>query len=105
VTPSLEQVQQWIKSWIVGVDPEVEVQVLPAYENPRESGAIFPVRLGRRGYRMTVGFPERSFPGSPLPEETCRTLAQVIQLLRHMQARGLRPASPSGHEDLRAWPR
>jgi hypothetical protein len=86
---SLEQVQQWIKAWMVGVDPEVEVQVLPSYDNPRESGAIFPVRLGRRGYRMTVGFPERSLPGLPLPEETRRTLEQVIRLLRYMEARCL----------------
>jgi hypothetical protein len=93
VTPSLEQVQQWIKSWIVGVDPEVEVQVLPPRDDPRVSGLGFPVRLGRHGYRMTVGFPERSFPGSPLPNETCRTLAQVIQLLRHMEVRGLRRAA------------
>jgi len=90
MAPSMEQVQQWIKAWIVGVDPEVEVQVLQARDDPQEEGEVIPVRLGRRGYRMTVGFPERSFPGSPLPEQTCRTLEQMIRLLRYMEARGLR---------------
>lgn len=89
MAPPLEQVQQWVKAWIVGVDPEVEVQVMPPHDDPRENGDIIPVRLGRHGYRMTVGFPERSFPGSPLPEATCRTLEQVVRLLRYMEARGL----------------
>ncbi len=87
---SLEQVQQWVKAWVVGVDPEVAVQVLAPHDDPREKGDIIPIRLGRRGYRMTVGFPERNIPGSPLPEATCRTLDQVIRLLRYMEARGLR---------------
>jgi len=26
MAPSLEQVQQWVKGWVVDVDPEVEVQ-------------------------------------------------------------------------------
>ena len=86
---SIEQVQQWVKEWAVGFDPEVEVQVLSPHDNPRESGEIIPVRLGRRGYQMAVGLPERSFPGSPLPEETRRTLEQVVQLLRYMEVRGL----------------
>ncbi len=89
MAPSMEQVQQLIKEWIVGVEPEVEVQVLAPCDNPREMGAIFPVRLGRRGYRMTVGFPERSLPGLSLPRETCQTLEQVIRLLRYMEARRL----------------
>lgn len=90
MTPPLEQVQQWIKAWVVCVDPEVEVQVLPPHENPREQGEIIPVRLCRHGYCMTVGFPERCFAGSRLPHETCRTLEQVIRLLRYMEERGLR---------------
>ena len=36
MTRSLEQVQQWVKAWVVDVDPEVEVQVLPPHDNPRE---------------------------------------------------------------------
>jgi len=87
---SVEQVQQWVKAWAVDADPEIEVQVLQPHDNPRERGEIIPVRLGRHGYQMTVGFPERSFPGSPLPEETRRTLEQVIRLLRYMEVRGLR---------------
>lgn len=89
MTLSLEQVQRWVKEWIVSLDPEVEVQVLPPDDNPRDVGEVIPVRLGHCRYRMTVGFPESSFPGSPLPEETCRTLEQVIRLLRHMEARDL----------------
>lgn len=86
---SVEQVQQWVKAWAVDADLEIEVQVLQPHDNPRERGEIIPVRLGRHGYRMTIGFPESSFPGSPLPEATCRTLAQVARLLRYMEARGL----------------
>ena len=86
---SIEQVQQWVKEWVVGFDPEVEVQVLQPHDDPREAGEIIPVRLGRRGYQMTVGFPGRSFPESPLPEETRRTLEQAVRLLRYMEARGL----------------
>jgi hypothetical protein len=86
---SAEQVQQWVKAWGVDVDPEVEVQVLPPHDNPREPGEIVPIRLGRRGYQITVGFPESSFPGSPLPEATCRTLAQMVRLVRYMEVRGL----------------
>ena len=92
MTPPLEQVQQWVKAWVVGVDPDVEVQVLPPHDDPRERGEVIPVRLGRHGYRMTVGFPESSFPGSQFPEKTCRTLEQMICHLRYMEARGLRPA-------------
>jgi len=96
MAPSLEQVQQWVKEWIVGADPEIEVQVLPSHDNPRERGEVIPLRLGYRGYRMTVGFPERSFPGSPLPQETCRTLEQVAGLLRYMETHGLpRPGRAS----------
>jgi hypothetical protein len=89
MVPSPERVQQWVKAWVVGADPEVEVQVLPPHENPRERGDIIPVRLGRRGYRMTVGFPERSFPAAPLPEATRRILGQMVGLLQYMEARGL----------------
>ena len=89
MTVSIEQVQQWVKEWVVGLDPEVEVQVLSPHDDPRERGEVIPVRLGRRGYQMTIGFPESSLPGSPLPEETRRTLAQVVRLLRYMEARGL----------------
>jgi len=98
MAPSMEQVQQWIKAWIVDVDPEVEVQVLPARDDPREMRELIPVRLVRRGYRMIVGFPERSFPGPLLPEESRRTLEQVIRLLQYMEARGLRRPVPSGSE-------
>lgn len=87
--PSLEQVQQWVKEWVVGVDPEVEVQVLAPHDDPREIGEIIPVRLSRHGYHMTVGFPERSFLGSSLPNETGHTLAQVVRLLQYMEARSL----------------
>ncbi len=87
---SIEQVQQWVKEWAVGFDPEIEIQVLTPHDNPWESGEIIPVRLGRGGYQMTVGFPERSFPGSPLPEETRRTLEQVVRLLGYMEVRALR---------------
>ena len=69
---SMEQVQQWVKEWVVGFDPEVDVQVLSPHDDPREMGEIIPVRLGRRAYRLTVGFPESSFSGSPLPEGTDR---------------------------------
>ena len=89
MTLSLERVQQWVKAWVVGVDPEVDVQVLRPHDDPGENGEIIPVRLGRHGYRMTVGFPERSFPGSPLPDETRQTLEQVVRLLQYMEARGL----------------
>jgi hypothetical protein len=94
--PSLERIQQWVKGWIVDVDPEIEVQALRPHDNPRERGEIIPVRLGRRGYQMTAGFPERSFPGSPLPEATRRTLEQVVRLLRYMEARGLRRPDQAG---------
>ena len=87
---SIEQVQQWVKEWVVGFDPEVEVQVLLPHDNPRESGEIIPVRLGRHGYQMTVGFPERSFPESVLPDSTRRTLERVVRLFRYMEARDLR---------------
>ena len=89
MTVSIEQVQQWVKEWVVGFDPEVEVQVLSPHDDPRERGEIIPVRLGRRGYKMTVGFPESSFLGAPLPEATRRTLEQVVRLLRYMEAQGL----------------
>jgi hypothetical protein len=90
MTVSVERVQQWVKAWATWFDPEIEVQVMPPHDDPRESGEIIPVRLGRHGYQMTVGFPDRCFPGSPLPEATCRTLEQVVRLLRYMEARGLR---------------
>ncbi len=96
MAPSLEQVQQWVKAWIVGVDPEVEVQVMPPHDDPRESGEIIPVRLGRHGYQMTVGFPERSFPESVLPDSTRRTLEQVVRFLWYMEARGLRRPGQAG---------
>ena len=89
MTVSIEQVQRWVKEWVVGFDPEVEVQVLSPHDDPRERGEVIPVRLGRRGYQMTIGFPEVSFPGAPLPDATCRTLAQVVRLLKYMEARGL----------------
>lgn len=95
---SLERVQQWVKEWLVDVDPEVEVQVLPPHDDPREKGEVIPIRLGRRGYRMTVGFPESSFPGFPLPEDTYRTLQQVVRLLQHMEAKGLRRHDQAGRE-------
>jgi hypothetical protein len=88
--PSLERVQQWVKSWIVGLDPEVEGQVLPPHDDPRESGEVIPIRLVRHGYRMTVAFPGGTFSGTRLPEETCRTLEQVVRLLQYMEARSLR---------------
>ena len=94
----VEQVQQWVKGWAVDFDPEIEVQVLQPHDNPRERGEIIPVRLGRHGYQMTVGFPERSFPESPLPEETRRTLEQAVRLLRYMEARGLRRPGSGGRE-------
>ena len=87
---SAEQVQQWVKAWAVDFDPEIEVQVLPPHDNPREKGEVIPVRLGRHGYRMTVAFPGGTFSGTRLPEETCRTLEQVIRLLQYMEARSLR---------------
>ncbi len=89
MTPSLEQVQQWVKEWVVGFDPEVEVQVLKPHDNPLDIGEVIPVRLRGHGYQMTVGFPERDFCGDRLSEETCRTLEQVIRLLRYMEARDL----------------
>lgn len=98
MAPSLEQVQQWVKSWMIAIDPEVEVQVLASHDDPREKGEVIPVRLGRRGYRMTVGFPERCFPHSPLPEETCRTLEQIIRLLCYMEMRGLRRPGSANRE-------
>ncbi len=93
---SLEQVQQWVKAWVVGVDPEVAVQVLPPHDNPRDVGEVIPVRLARLGYQMTVAFPERSVSESGLPEETCRTLEQMLRLLRYMETRGLRRPGQEG---------
>jgi hypothetical protein len=98
MAPSLELVQQWVKAWVVNLDPEVEVQVLPPHDNPREPGEIIPIRLGRRGYYMTIGFPERSIPASALPDETCRTLGQVVRLLTYMEAHGLRRPAQMGRE-------
>ncbi len=95
---SVERVQQWVKVWVVGVDPEVEVQVLPAHDDPHEQGEVIPVRLGRHGYRMTVGFPERSVSGTSLSDEARRTLGQVVRLLQHMEARGLRRPGLDGWE-------
>jgi hypothetical protein len=91
---SVEQVQRWIKEWAVEHDPELEVQVLPPHDDPRASGEIVPVRIQRRGYRMTVGFPERSLAGLLLPQDACRTLEQVVRTLRYMEARGLRRPGP-----------
>ena len=65
---SLEQVQQWIKAWMVVVDPEVEVRVRSPHDDTRENGGLIPVGPGRHVNQMTMGFPEISFPGSPLPE-------------------------------------
>jgi hypothetical protein len=87
--PSVERVQQWVKEWAVTVDLEVDVQVLPPHDNPRESGQIIPIRLRRHGYEATIGFPERVLAGSALPEETRRTLNQALGGLRYMEARGL----------------
>jgi hypothetical protein len=98
MAPSPERVQQWVKEWIVGVDPEVEVQVLSPHDDPREKGEVIPIRIGFRGYRMTVGFPELSLPGSPLPEETRRTLEQVVRLLRYMERHGLPRPGRTGQE-------
>jgi hypothetical protein len=91
---SVAQVQQWVEAWAADVDPEVELQ--QPHDNPRKRGDVIPVRPGRHGYRMTVGFPESSFPGSPLPEETCRTLMQVIRLLRCMETRDLHRPGAGG---------
>ncbi|MEK6715913.1 MAG: hypothetical protein AABZ16_00290 [candidate division NC10 bacterium] len=96
MAPSLEQVQQWVKDWIVDVDPEVEVKVLSPHDDPRESGEVIPIRLVRHGYRMTVAFPGRSFLEPRLLEETCRTLEQVVRLLRYMEARSLRRPGERG---------
>ena len=96
MTRSLEQVQQWVKAWVVDVDPEVEVQVLSPHDDPRESGDVIPIRLARHGYRMTVAFPGRSFLEPRLLEETCRTLEQVVRLLRYMEARSLRRPDQAG---------
>ncbi len=86
---SMEQVQQRVKDWIVDVDPETEVQVLTPHDDPREGGQIIPIRLGRRGYQWTIGFPDRMFAEAALSEEVQRTLRQVIGRLRYMEARGL----------------
>ncbi len=87
---SMEQVQRLVKEWAVEHDPEVEVQVLPPRDDPRAPGEIVPLQIQRRGYRMTVGFPQGNLAGPPLPQETCRRLEQVVRLLRYMEARGLR---------------
>jgi hypothetical protein len=42
MAPSLEQVQQWVKAWIVDLDPEVEVQVLPTHDDPWQEGQWSP---------------------------------------------------------------
>jgi hypothetical protein len=39
---------------------------------------------------MSAGFPDCVLLGSPLPEETRRTLQRVIRLPRTMEARGVR---------------
>lgn len=93
---SAEQVQQWVKAWAVDFNPEIEVQVQPPHDNPRERGEIIPVRLGRHGYYMTMGFPESGLSGPTLPADTCRTLEQVVRLLRYMEARGLRRPDQAG---------
>ena len=85
----VEQVQRLVKEWAVEHDPEMEAQVLAPRDDPRGPGEIVPLRIQRRGYRMTVGFPERSLVGPPLPQETCRRLEQVVRLLRYMESRGL----------------
>lgn len=94
MAPSLEQVQRWVKAWIVELDrgggPGGEVQVLSPHDDPRESGEVIPIRLVRHGYRMTVAFPGGTFSGTRLPEETCRTLEQVVRLPQYMEARSLR---------------
>jgi hypothetical protein len=87
--PSVDRLQQWIKEWAVGVDQEVEVQVLPPHDDPREAGRTIPIRLGRRGYQWTIGFPECMFVGPALSEETCRALSQAVRCLLYMEARGL----------------
>ena len=91
---SVEQVQRRVKEWAVEHDPELEIQVLPPHDDPRTSDEIVPVRIQRHGYRMTVGFPEQSLAGSLLPQDACRTLEQVVRLLRYMEARGLRRPGP-----------
>jgi hypothetical protein len=88
MTPSLERIQQWVKEWAVGVDRELEIQVLPPHDDPRKHGQIVPIRLRRHGYEATVGFPERMLAGSTLPEEA-RRLNQALGGLRYMEARGL----------------
>jgi hypothetical protein len=93
---SVEQVQRLVKEWAVEHDSEMEIQVLQPRDDPRGPGEIVPLRIQRRGYRMTVGFPERSLVGSPLPQVTCRRLEQVVRLLRYMEAHGLR--RPESHE-------
>ncbi len=95
---SIEWVQTQVKAWVVGEDPEVEVQTLPPRDDSRQTGQIVPVRLQRHGYRMTVAFPEDTFSGSPLPEATRRTLGQIIRLLRYMEKRHLPRPGTTDHE-------
>jgi hypothetical protein len=83
----MEHIQQAVKEWAVGVDPEVDVQVLPAHDDPRERGEIIPIRLGRHGYHVTIGFPERMLAEFPLSAEARKTLQQGVRQLIHREAR------------------
>ncbi len=86
---SLERVQQWVKAWAVNEDPELEVQVVDPHADPQGQGVVIPIRLARRGYQLTVAFPEESLAKASLPEKTSRTLGQIVRLLRYMELRGL----------------
>ncbi len=86
---SLEQVQQLVKAWAVEEDPELEVQVLAPHKEPRGEELVIPIRLARRGYQLTVAFPEESLATKSLPEEISRTLGQIGRLLRYMETRSL----------------
>ncbi len=86
---SLERVQQWVKAWAVDEDPELEVQVLDPHRDPQRQEVVIPVRLARRGYQLTVAFPEEGFAKRSLPETIGRTLGQIVRLLRYMESRGM----------------
>jgi hypothetical protein len=89
-----EQLQQCVKAWIVEADPEVDVQVLSPHDDPRERGQIIPIRLGRHGYRVTIGFPERMLEGPELTDATRRTLHQGVRQLLYLEAHGFPRQQP-----------
>ena len=86
---SVERIQQWVKEWAASVDQEVEDQVLPPHDDPRQNGQIIPIRLVRHGYQAIIGFSESMQTGAALSDDTRRTLSQAVRGLLYVEVRGL----------------